>query len=429
MQAMKYGLLAWGLSLFGVSSQAQQYHLEKERAVGKPSMGCNEPTVALDPRNSGLQLVATNIAHQFRSKNGGRRFRHSEAKSSHGVYGDPVLLFDENGMAYFVHLSKDSTHHWPDFFDGIVVQRSVDAGKTWDNGVCIGRNGRMHDKAWISLDRSPRSPMLGNLYLSWTQFDRYDSRKPEDSTRILVSRSTDRGLHFTEPISISDRSGDCLDGDHTVEGATTCTGPDGTVYAVWAGDEKLYLDESHDGGLHWGTDRVIAAIPGGWDLSVPGFVRANGLPFIVADSAGNLLVCAIREEQSFTRLLLLESRDKGKTWISAKAHSEAVDAYCFMPHAFHDQGSGHTAILYYRYLNGLTDVMLTMRRAGQSSWTTLRLNKHSFPAPGQGVFFGDYINVCIAGNEIAAVWTESHRKQTVVKSRRLKVLGKNCLNP
>lgn len=413
-------LLAWMLTACPASAQ---FRMGKEVAVGKPYMRCNEPALALNPNKPSQQLIATNIRHLFRSKKGGKHWKHAEAKSSHGVYGDPVLLFDENGIAYFVHLSKDSSRQWPDFFDGIVVQRSTDAGKTWNDGVCVGRNGRMHDKAWISIDEQSGSRHRGNLYLSWTQFDRYESRDPKDSTRILVSRSTDHGLSFSEPVIISDRSGDCLDSDHTVEGATTCTGPDGTVYAVWAGDEKLYLDESHDGGLHWGTDRIIGEIPGGWDLSVAGFMRTNGLPFIVADSTGKLLVCAVREEQGFARLVFFESHDRGKTWTSSTPRSEAKDAHCFMPHAFHDRRTGLTAVLYYRYLNGLTDVVLSVRPAGQNSWTTLQMNRRSFPAPGKGVFFGDYINVCSAGNEIAAVWIETHGKQTIVKTRRLTYTG------
>lgn len=309
---MKHASLLWGLFLFASLSRAQQFHLEKERAVGKPTMRCNEPAVALDPRKPELQLVATNITHQFRSKNGGRRFRHIEAKSSYGVYGDPVLLFDEKGIAYFVHLSKDKTRHWPDFFDGIVVQRSVDGGKTWSDGVCLGQNGRMHDKAWISADQALRSPERGNLYLSWTQFDRYESRDPKDSTRILFSRSTDGGISFSEPVIISDRSGDCLDGDHTVEGVTTCTGPDGTVFAVWAGAEKLYLDESHDGGLHWGTDRIIAAVPGGWTPACRASCVPTGYPSLWQTVQGTCSFVQFGKNKALPAFCCLKVMTRGK---------------------------------------------------------------------------------------------------------------------
>ncbi|QLH44727.1 MAG: hypothetical protein HWD58_03350 [Bacteroidota bacterium] len=52
--------------------------------------------------------------------------------------------------------------------------------------------------------------------------------------------------------------GDCIDSDSTMEGVTVTATRDGKLLAFWAGPAGLYMDESTDGGMHWGTDRVIA---------------------------------------------------------------------------------------------------------------------------------------------------------------------------
>ena len=87
------------------------------------------------------------------------------------------------------------------------------------------------------------------------------------------------------PFRISDTGGDCIDSDNTVEGAVPAVGPNGEVYIVWAGPLGLVFDKSLDGGLSFGKDKVIGDMPGGWDFSVDGLDRANGMPNTASISA------------------------------------------------------------------------------------------------------------------------------------------------
>ena len=126
------------LILLETISSLAQVKFEKEKELGNQLMMCNESAIAVNPTRPKFQLVATNVKHMFVSKNGGRKYKHRRMSSSHGVYGDPVLLYDDKENAYYVHLSEDKTKKWPDIFDKIVIQKSTNNGRSWNDGVGIG---------------------------------------------------------------------------------------------------------------------------------------------------------------------------------------------------------------------------------------------------------------------------------------------------
>ena len=73
------------------------------------------------------------------------------------------------------------------------------------------------DKEWLAVDLS-QSQYKGKIYMTWTEFDDYGSSNPNDSSRIRFSKSTDQGETWSDAITISDRSGNCIDDDNTTEG-------------------------------------------------------------------------------------------------------------------------------------------------------------------------------------------------------------------
>ena len=87
--------------------------------------------------------------------------------------------------------------------------------------------------------------------MTWTQFDAYDSPNPKDSSFIMFSKSTNRGISWSEPKRISKFGGDCLDGDLTVEGAVPALGLNGEIYVTWAGPKGLVFQKSIDDGKTW----------------------------------------------------------------------------------------------------------------------------------------------------------------------------------
>ncbi|MEZ5046429.1 MAG: sialidase family protein [Chitinophagaceae bacterium] len=401
-----------------ISCYAQR--LYKEVSLGMPIMLCNEPAIAINPNQKNKVLIASNVKHIFSSKNGGVRFKHKKVHSSLGIYGDPVLMYWGDDC-YYIHLAKSSNSKWPDWFDQIVIQKSKNHGKNWNDGIGIGKNGKMHDKPWIAIDPNARSPYYQSIYITWTQFDKYESKDSKDSSRILFSKSTDLANTFSEPIVISDLSGDCLDNDFTVEGATSCTGPQGEIYCAWAGHEHLYFDKSLDGGNTWGKDKIIMDIPKGWDLDVPDFLRTNGLPFLSSDAKGSLYICTAFEENGYNKVYVSTSEDGGHTWSVAKALQSDDKTHYMMPHAYLDYTTGNYFVLYHEVKNNKVNILLSYKLASSKSFKTIQVNEKTFNAPGKGVFFGDYINVCAVGNAVSMVWTEPKGFSTILKTRRLQL--------
>jgi len=185
------------------------------RVSGINNLKPNEITVAVNPLNPLNIVVGSNTDWVYSSSTGGTTWTESNLVSPLlGVRGDPVVLFDDLGNAYYGHLSNPPG---PAVFDRIVVQKSTDGGQTWNEGTGVGLNGsKLQDKQWIEADMT-NSVYKGNLYMAWTEFDKYGSTLPEDKSRIRFSYSSDQSATWSEPIVISDTEGDCLDDDNTME--------------------------------------------------------------------------------------------------------------------------------------------------------------------------------------------------------------------
>ena len=181
-----------------------------------------EVTIAINPANPLNLAAGANISYNYASFDGGWTWTEGQISSSLGVWGDPCVAFDGDGNCYFAHLSWPPAGNW---LDRIVVQKSTDGGVTYDDGVGVGLNPPAdQDKEWLVADLTD-SPWSDNLYMSWTEFDAVGSSNPQDSTRVLFSRSTNSGTTWSSPIRLSERGGCCLDGDCTVEGAVPAVGP------------------------------------------------------------------------------------------------------------------------------------------------------------------------------------------------------------
>lgn len=395
--------------------------LEKEYKLGKRLHRCNEPAISINPIQPQYEVLAANVNHVFYKNGNKNKFKRQSVTSTHGVYGDPVLLYDKNGHCYYVHLSKAAGKTWPESFDCIVVQKSLNNGKTWNDGVAIGKNGKMQDKAWISIDEFKTSPYKDNIYITWTEFDAYESRNPNDSSRILFSCSKDNGESFSKPIQVNDLNGDCLDKDETVEGATTCINPQGEIFIAWAAYEKVFLDKSTDGGNTFGEDKIIMEIPKGWDLDVPHFYRTNSLPFIASDSKGNMAVCAGMEENTYNKVVYTQSLDGGNTWSKRQIVFKYDSTHTFMPHMYIDKNTNRIYILYYKVKGIYTDVILSYKHISDSEFKHIRVNQYSFILPGKRIFMGDYINLSAVGNKVACVWTQpnSGNQYTQIRTRNI----------
>ena len=227
-------------------------------------MGWNDSTHLSD----GGTLSLTGFG---RSTDGGSTWQDlGELPSAGGttlILGDPVLASRPDGTVFFSNLFWTGTTASDRRMVG--VSTSTDGGATFGPPVSTWASsplGVVADKPWITVDRSPSSPRFGRVYAAWASFS------PMGDSTMMMSSSAD-GASWSAPTVISDPTCAPLAGQpHAGQGVQIAVAPDGAVYASWwcFGDTafQIRFDRSNDGGVTWGTDRVVASFidPSGNDI-------------------------------------------------------------------------------------------------------------------------------------------------------------------
>ncbi len=380
------------------------------------SGGADEPSICIDPRNTNRLVAGSNITNIYYSEDAGRTWTKKNQQSSYGVYGDPVIVCDTAGAFYHFHLSNPPTGSW---IDRIVGQKSTDGGKTWNDGAFMGKDGtKNQDKHWISIDRRNNT-----LYCTWTQFDKYESHVPQDSSHILFSKSTDGGASWATAKRIDAQGGDCLDDDNTVEGAVPSVGTNGEVYVAWASPTGLVFNRSLDGGATWlPREKKIADIGGGWTYNISGIYRANGLPFTACDTSqspyrGTIYVNWSDQKNGAdnTDIWLIKSTDGGQTWSPQKrVNDDNLNHQQFFTSMTVDQKTGYLWFVFYdrrNYSGDSTDVYMALSKDGGANFQNFKVSEQGF-SPRSTTFFGDYTHITAYNNVVRPIWTAMDARGT-----------------
>jgi Neuraminidase (sialidase) len=281
----------------------------------------------------------------------------------------------------------------------------------FNEGTFPKPNGtKAQDKHWTVLN-----PMTNEIYMTWTQFDKYDSQDPKDSSIIVFSKSSDQGKTWSDPLRISKYAGDCVDSDNTVEGAVPAVGPNGEIYVTWSGPKGLVMQVSKDGGKKWlPAEQFVDVQIEGWDLDIPGMNRANGLPILVSDlsnglNRGTLYLnwCDQRNGKKDTDSWLSLSKDGGKTWSKAiKVNQDSSQRHQFFTWMTIDQSNGNLYFVYYdrrNHADNATDVYLTRSADGGQTFQDVRISDKPF-VPVAEKFFGDYLNISAVDGVIRPIY-------------------------
>jgi hypothetical protein len=374
--------------------------------------------VSLQAMKPGAPVRLSNFS--YTSIDGGRTWRTVAATNAHQrVHGDDAVTIGRDGVIYHSYIAFDGIRvPRPDrASSGIYIRTSRD-GMSWNEAVAVidHLNTAMpfEDKPWVGVDDAEESPHRGNVYVSWTRFDVYGSTDPNHKSHIWFARSRDGARTFTPPVQVSDSPGDARDSDDTVEGVVPAVGIKGEVYVAWAGPKGLVFDRSLDGGYAFGADTIVGALPGGWDIPVPGITRHNGMPVTAVDHSrgknrGTVYVNWIDERHGDPDVFLASSRDAGRTWSSPvrvnddPKGNKRAQLFTWMAVDPAD-GSINIVFLDRRDTEGSHNTV-TMARStdGGKTFVNHRVNRPPFPSDDK-VFYGDYLGIDAHGGRVAAIY-------------------------
>ncbi|HXG88890.1 MAG TPA: sialidase family protein [Vicinamibacterales bacterium] len=387
-----------------------------------------EVSVAINPANpdhvlavmlqSGRPGEPRVTNYSYSSPDGGQTWKGVLAHNAGRVQGDDVVTFGADGTAYHAYIAFDGIRvDRPErAWSGIFVRSSRD-GLAWNEPVAVVDHINtaipFEDKPWIAVDRGSSSAHRGNIYVAWTRFDIYGSENPAHRSHIMLSRSRNGGRSFSPPIEISDDTGDARDSDNTVEGAVPVAGPNGEVYIAWAGPKGLVFDKSTDGGWTFGTDVMIAAMPGGWDSPVPGLERHNGMPVTSVDPSngpnrGTIYVNWIDARNGDPDVFVAASKDSGKSWSApVRVNDDPKGATQMFTWLAVDPIDGSLNLIFHdrRGLTGtMTGVTLARSIDGGKTFANYPLAVTPFDCCKSSSFFGDYNGIDAYGGRVVATF-------------------------
>ncbi len=172
-----------------------------------------------------------------------------------------------------------------------------------------------------------------------------------------------------------------------------------------------------DNGKTWQEkDIVIATQKSGWDFTVPGIKRVNGMPVTAVDISNSEHQGTIYVNWSDqitpddTDIFIAKSIDQGKTWSTPKrVNTDTTKTHQFLTWMSVDPATGYIYIVYYdrsTFANDSrnTNVTLAVSKDGGMTFSTQIISEKPFDPSGAS-FFGDYNCIHALHGHIRPIWT------------------------
>jgi hypothetical protein len=376
-----------------------------------------EPSVAVNPSNP-QQVVAVfqDNAHAAYSQDAGHSWQLAEGvdPKNYRVSGDVSTTFDNKGHALICYIAFDrlgSFNYWAHGAsrNGIFVRRSLDGGKMWEaDHIPVAEQPTaagipFEDKPYIVADNT-QSKYAGNLYVGWTRWRLTDSQ-------MVLSRSTDDGKTWSQPVEIDAHPGLPRDDNGAAEGFSGVVGPDGTLYAIWSQDDDIMMNVSRDGGKTFAHARpIIHTAP--IMFAIETLDRANGFPQIAIDPKSNRLYVSWTDYRNGDLdIFVSTSDDHGKHWTPAtRVNNDPIHngvEQFFQWLAVDPVDESVNVVFYDRRRdpqNRKQIVVLARSTDGGHSFNNYAWTDDPFQV--RDVFFGDYSGLAAYGGRVYGVWTE-----------------------
>ena len=376
-----------------------------------------EPAIAVN-QNDPTQVLAVfqdNVQAAY-SRDEGRNWQLAEnvAPKNYRVSGDVSAAFDNQGHALVCYIAFDKLgtfNYWAHGAtrNGIFVRRSLDGGKTWEaDHFPVAEQPTapgipFEDKPIIVADNS-KGKYAGNLYVGWTRWRIADSQ-------IVLSRSTDDGKTWSQPIEIDAHPGLPRDDNGAAEGFDGTVGPDGTLYVVWSQDNQIMFTASRDGGKKF--TRARAAIHTAPIMfAIDTLDRANGFPQISIDPKSKRLYVSWTDYRNGDiDVFVSTSDDQGKHWSSPirvnddPVHNGSEQFFQWM--AVDPVDSSVNLVFYDRRQDPRNKKqVVVLARSTDHGHTFKNYAWTVEPFEAGGYFFGDYSGLAAYGGRVYGAWTE-----------------------
>ena len=363
----------------------------------------NEPSVRISRKNpnrvvaawrdfrTGVNPPLRRIGYSF-SSDGGDTWSVSQLTPQiipgAALSSDPVVAVDTSGNFYIITVSINDLTGSGELW----LFKSTDEGETFNEVHEMAVSAFFEDKEWAATDLSPTSPYVNTMYCSWTRFS--------SNTTILLIKSTDEGVTWSDPVSVSD-------GSSGVQGSFPAVSSDGELYVVWRSSGQIRFDKSTDGGVTFGSDLTVSTAPSAWFPHMA--VDLSGGPF------HNYIYVVWNDERNGDDDVFLSiSSDGGDTWSSAlRVNNDPVGngKVQYWPSIAISE-LGEIVILFYDTRNtpnnNIIEAYIARSTDGGATFTNelVSTQPSSTNIPNSDVRFGDYINIDFVGGNIVPVWTD-----------------------
>ncbi|HPE55081.1 MAG TPA: exo-alpha-sialidase [Bacteroidales bacterium] len=351
-----------------------------------------------------------------------------EPISFHG--GDPGIVIDKNGRFILTRLGRSP-------FVGLYSHYSLDNGQTWSTQQVISTDDL--ERATLTSDAIGESSFYGRTYAAWVKF--------AQPFPLMFSFTDDGAQSWSTPVAINNPASRSAGGDLAV-------GPDGELYACWAGvtDVSPFKEilvgfaRSANGGETWNVTENAFPMNGITGvLENKDNIRVNGLPSIATDTTDGIYrgrIYIVTGEKgmlpagSDPDIVLHFSDDGGNNWSNGiRVNQDDLNngKTQYFP-SIHIDKYGAVNVLFYddrKTTSDSTGVFLARSKDGGETWNEYEVSDHNFkPTPigglGQG-YQGDNIDISSTNEALLPVWMDNSTGLYQIWSTRINFTELNAI--
>lgn len=324
--------------------------------------------------------------------------------------GDPGITIDKNGTFIITRLGTSP-------FTGLYAHYSTNNGHTWSGQKVISTDDL--ERATVDSDVGPSSAYFGRTYAAWVKF--------ASPFPLSFSYTDNGGQTWSNPQQINNPQ-------HRSAGGDIAIGPNGEIYACWAGvtDSSPFKEvligfaASDNGGDSWNISENAFNVNGITGiLPEKQNIRVNGLPGIAVDNTSGAFhgwIYIVTGQKELTPagsdpdIILYRSEDGGESWSDGIRvnHDQLNNGKTQYFPTVHVDGYGGVNVIFYddrNTTNDSTGVFLARSLDGGNNWMEMEISDHHFkPAPigglGQG-YQGDNIDITSNDSTLFPVWMDN----------------------